>query len=395
MRGAQLIIQIVLARSLIPEDFAQFFFYWTMIVGLSAFIGESFGITISRQIAVLSPEKRSGAIQNGIVLGLLAACIPFVLIAGKLILFPSGTVESVNPFYIAAVGSVFSFQSTIQNILIGTGQIKRLSISQFLIFIVLIVVVFATSKNFHWTTILTSLVLVHALNCFTLLILSILEASGDFKFSKLNFELDQYWKPVTTASLTLALSAALGAPIHVICISFLRALDAELLTTHVGTFGVGFILYSLCSFLPGTATFLLTPRLSKDRSQDRLRKYLRLIDRYLVAAVFGLILLAVLVPFIPLSLLNFATEYRTPMGILALAGTFAGASSLLATGLNANFQTNLTLFNMIIHSGFYLIFAVIFVVFGRLGANGLACALLMASVAHYISSRISFSKSLK
>lgn len=390
MRAAQLIIQIVLARSLIPSDYSQFFFYWTTVLGLSVFIGDSFGIVMSRELSLRVGTNLEPMLRKALGLAIIVSLIPFILILMKLYLIPMNVVDSIHPFFIAFIGFVLAFQSALQNIVIGLNQTRSLTVSQFIASLVLMLSVLWTAKGMHWTTILSLLVFVHVINCVTLVMISWFQVKIKSRDSTKTTELAFNWKSALKAASTLALAAVLGAPVHVICISLLRASDFEFLTTEVGTFGVGYILYSLCSFLPGTAAFLLTPKLIQSKNPVVHKEYLKNIDRFLPIGFFCVVIFALVLYFAPSAILEVQAHYKIPMVLLALAGTLAGASSLFVAGLNAHFQTHLVLKNMIVHAIGYLVCTLILVYWLNFGATGLAGALLCASVLHYSSLRVSY-----
>lgn len=372
-RLTQVLIQILLARLLIPAEYSLFFYYYSAITGLSMFIGESLGLTSSRFLSTATGDLRSKTNMT-LMAGFLGACIASLLI----LLHARYLSNELIQLNFALVLIVYSFNlcysGTLQYVAIAIGQRQFLAKMQLTLSVISLATTSYVAKNWGWTTALTNLgVLVFVANAI------LLSKFFDFKTARVSWSKSfREILYVVKSALPICGSMALGGPVHVYCISVLKNAPTST-AAEVGVFGISFIFYTLLSFMPGAFGQFLVPWLLKHTTRtpenafSMISKFYALIGTTLFVAV-------VIADSAGLSrLIPTLENAEHTILLLSGAGLVAGFVTLYSFYLNSIYKSTTVLFSSVCHSTVYVGMTYVLVEYLRMGAAGLAAALLIAS----------------
>lgn len=370
---SQVLIQVILVRILSPQDYSLFYFYYATVTGLSVFIGDSIGLASSRLIATIQIDKEK-TIESSLIAGFISSLCTgvFVIIYNHYV--ARADMNSPLLFFVCGFAMMISLASVLQYITISSGNQAYLARVQLSFSLLLIAGAIFGAYIKSWFGALVALFICVSLSNLALLI-------GRFKISLNKNNVSERFKNavlIIKTSLPICGSMALGAPVHVYCISILK--NSSHSNPHeLGIFGISFVAYTLVSFLPGTLGQFLVPWLLKNSNKDMPAafRYVKILYAYLGFALLALIYLAnffVLDLFLP----NLQDAKNT-IFVLSLTGYIAGFIALYSFYLNAANRSARVFASSIYHSLSYVALTMYFVSVLELGALGLACAILASS----------------
>lgn len=375
----QVLLQLIIVRLLTPADYSNFFFYYSSITGLSVFIGDGLGVSVSRFLST-AKEKSDVLIFNAVVTGLVTTVIPAVFLANQVWLHPEGQLTAGTTLTVILLAMMLSLSSILQYICVSIGLKRFLGISQVILAVITLIGASASAYLLNWQVVLSTLFFVMFMSNFVLIIKLIRTKIGPLPAVNWPTVYDLFKK-----ALPICGAMALGAPVHVYCLSVLKKATHFNSPAEVGIFGISFVFYTLVSFLPSALGQFLVPWLLAHNEGVGVEKaYVTVCKLY--AAVGAALLVAILVVLkVGVTQLIPSLIGREPtILLLAFTGFVAGFIALTSFYLNAVFKSRLVFISSIFHSTLYVILTNLLVSYMDLGATGLATAILISSTSQLI-----------
>ena len=120
IKFSQVLIQILLARYLIPADYSKFYFYYAVVTGLSTFVGEALGQTSTRLIKK-AEQFNANLVSTALFGSLVASIIPALLVLMHSLIISKDTMPPNFIIVIMLFASIRSAISSVQYIAISLG----------------------------------------------------------------------------------------------------------------------------------------------------------------------------------------------------------------------------------------------------------------------------------
>ena len=376
---AQVLLQLTLVRILIPADYSNFYFFYASVTGLSVFIGEGMGQTISRYLSSHAAGK-DNALLNSLTVGFCVSIFASILILSHMFFIKHTDFNSSSVLVVTLLALMYSFASILQYVSATLNLNKFLASLQFTIAVTTLFSTSYLSYKFGWLVGIQSLLAtMFAFN--TLLLFKIISATS-LKFQRFEANI---WNELLTKAIPIIGSMALGAPVHVFCLSILNSSTARTAPEQVGIFGASFVAYTLVSFLPGSLGQFLVPWLLKHNKENTIELALDSVKiLYLKIALVFLTFISILLLFGIGNLIPTLKTANTTIVILSLTGVFAGLIALKSFYLNSIYRSKLVFFSSIYHSISYISLSFLFVKVFNLQASGLASAIMLSSLGQLI-----------
>ncbi len=375
----QVLLQIMIVRILLPADYSNFFFYYSSITGLSVFIGEGLGVSISRFLST-AKEKSELIVFNSIATGLITSLLPGFFLANQIWLHPEVQLNPLTVVSVVFLAMMLSLSSILQYICVSVGLKRFLGISQIIFALIILLSAGASAYLLNWQLVLTTL-------CFV-----VLTSNSVLMFYLLRNKVGQFprvnWLTVldlVKKSLPICGAMALGAPVHVYCLSVLKKVSFNFNPAEVGVFGISFVSYTLVSFLPGALGQFLVPWLLNRNEKSSIESAFLTVSKLYTsagAALLFVILIALKAGLTNLTPLLIGRE--TVILLLSITGLLAGFVALTSFYLNAVFKSRLVFLSSILHSALYVVLTTFLVSYLNWGAIGLATAILIATTSQLI-----------
>ena len=375
----QVLLQIMIVRILLPADYSNFFFYYSSITGLSVFIGEGLGVSISRFLST-AKEKSELIVFNSIATGLITSLLPGFFLANQIWLHPEVQLNPLTVVSVVFLAMMLSLSSILQYICVSVGLKRFLGISQIIFALIILLSAGASAYLLNWQLVLTTL-------CFV-----VLTSNSVLMFYLLRNKVGQFprvnWLTVldlVKKSLPICGAMALGAPVHVYCLSVLKKVSFNFNPAEVGVFGISFVSYTLVSFLPGALGQFLVPWLLNRNEKSSIESAFLTVSKLYTsagAALLFVILIALKAGLTNLTPLLIGRE--TVILLLSITGLLAGFVALTSFYLNAVFKSRLVFLSSILHSALYVVLTTYLVSYLNWGAIGLATAILIATTSQLI-----------
>lgn len=375
----QVLLQIMIVRILLPADYSNFFFYYSSITGLSVFIGEGLGVSISRFLST-AKEKSELIVFNSIATGLITSLLPGFFLANQIWLHPEVQLNPLTVVSIVFLAMMLSLSSILQYICVSVGLKRFLGTSQIVFALVILLSSGASAYFLNWQLVLTTL-------CFV-----VLTSNSVLMFYLLRNKVGQFprvnWLTVfdlVKKSLPICGAMALGAPVHVYCLSVLKKVTFNFNPAEVGVFGISFVSYTLVSFLPGALGQFLVPWLLNRSEKSSIESAFLTVSKLYASA--GATLLFVIFIALKAGLTNLTPLLigrETVILLLSITGLLAGFVALTSFYLNAIFKSRLVFLSSILHSVLYVVLTTFLVSYLNWGAIGLATAILIATTSQLI-----------
>ena len=375
----QVLLQIMIVRILLPADYSNFFFYYSSITGLSVFIGEGLGVSISRFLST-AKEKSELIVFNSIATGLITSLLPGFFLANQIWLHPEVQLNPLTVVSVVFLAMMLSLSSILQYICVSVGLKRFLGISQIIFALIILLSAGASAYLLNWQLVLTTL-------CFV-----VLTSNSVLMFYLLRNKVGQFprvnWLTVldlVKKSLPICGAMALGAPVHVYCLSVLKKVSFNFNPAEVGVFGISFVSYTLVSFLPGALGQFLVPWLLNRNEKSSIESAFLTVSKLYTsagAALLFVILIALKAGLTNLTPLLIGRE--TVILLLSITGLLAGFVALTSFYLNAVFKSRLVFLSSILHSALYFVLTTFLVSYLNWGAIGLATAILIATTSQLI-----------
>jgi O-antigen/teichoic acid export membrane protein len=375
----QVLLQIMIVRILLPADYSNFFFYYSSITGLSVFIGEGLGVSISRFLST-AKEKSELIVFNSIATGLITSLLPGFFLANQIWLHPEVKLNPLTIVSVVFLAMMLSLSSILQYICVSVGLKRFLGMSQIIFALIILISAGTTAYLLNWQLVLTTLCCVVLTSNSVLIFYLLRNKVGQFPSVNWLTVFDLVKK-----SLPICGAMALGAPVHVYCLSVLKKVSFNFNPAEVGVFGISFVSYTLVSFLPGALGQFLVPWLLNRNEKSSIESAFLTVSKLYAsagAALLFVILIALKAGLTNLTPLLIGRE--TVILLLSITGLLAGFVALTSFYLNAVFKSRLVFLSSILHSVLYVVLTTFLVSYLNWGAIGLATAILIATSSQLI-----------
>lgn len=370
----QVVLQIILVRLLIPADYSNFYFCYSSITGLSVFIGEGLGVSISRFL-LTAKDRLDFIVFNSIATGLLTSLLAGFFLATQIWLHPEVQLTKLTIITVIFLAMMLSLSSILQYICASIGLKRFLGGTQIFFAVTILLSASASAYLFDWQLVLTALCCVVTVSNFVLALHVIRNKVGQLQAIN--------WPTVSDLikkSLPICGAMALGAPIHVYCLSLLKKASFLTNPAEVGVFGISFVAYTLVSFLPGALGQFLVPWLLTHNNKSNVESaFLTVSKLYALASAGILICILFALKLGATHLTPLLAGHETVILLLACTGLLAGFVTLTSFYLNATFKSHTVFMSSVLHSILYVILTNLFVSHLNWGAAGLATAILIAT----------------